>query len=154
MAHGRPPRYVGGEGVNRLAGWIFVLVFAHLAAVVLHTIAHVALQITPGPADTVFIVGVIMIAPIAALLLFRFSDLLGSGLLAVAMIAAFAYGVYGHFLAPGPDNVTMVAADARTLVFVGTGIGIGTLEIATVMAAAIVFAWTIRTLPAPAGPSS
>src|SRR5688572_3318609 len=116
MARGRLPRFTRGQGLNRLVRVIAALVSVHLALVVVHTIAHVGLQIMPGQADTVFIVGIIMIAPVAALLLFRFADLLGSGLSVVSMIAAFAYGFYGHFLAPGPDDVAIVPSNAWTVV--------------------------------------
>lgn len=131
--------------MNRLEGAFIAIVFAHLGAVLVHTVAHLALQILPPPADTAFILGVIMIAPVATLPLLRFSRLVASGLLAVVMAAAFAYGFQGHFLAPGPDHVTIAASDPWTLVFVATAAVIGALEIAAVVVAGILFSRSVRT---------
>lgn len=136
--------------MNRLEGAFIALVFAHLGAVLAHTVAHLALQILPPQADTVFILSVIMIAPVATLPLLRFSRLVASGLLAIVMAAAFAYGFQGHFLAPGPDRVTVVPSDPWTLVFVGTGALIGALEIAAVIVAAILFSRAVR-IPSGSG---
>lgn len=128
------------------AEWgLVALVVAHLAVVVLHAVSHSALLIVPGPADSAFIVSVILIAPVAALPLFRIHGLLASGLLVVAMLSAFAYGLQGHFLVPGPDNVSVVATDPWTLAFIVTAGIIGALEIATVLVAALLFWRTIRT---------
>ena len=131
--------------MNRLDGVFITLVFAHLGAVLVHTVAHLASQILPGPADTAFILAVILIAPVATLPILRFNRPLASGLLAVVMAAAFAYGVQGHFLTPGPDNVSVVASDPWTLVFVLTGAIIGMIELAAVIVAAAVFSRAVRT---------
>lgn len=153
MADGRVPA-LAGRGIMKRLEWTLVsLVLAHLAVVVVHTIAHVALRVVPGPADAAFIVGVIMIGPVVALPFLRLHRLLAAGLLVVAMVAAFAYGFQGHFLAPGPDNVAIVAADSWTLVYVLTGVVLGALEVLTAIAAAALFARTVRTPSAPGGPS-
>lgn len=130
--------------MNRLEGLFLAVVFAHLGAVLVHTIAHLALQVLPPPADTVFILGVILIAPVATLPLLRLNRLLASGLLAIVMAASLAYGVQGHFLAPGPDHVMIVASDPWTLVFVATGAVIGILEVAGVIVAAALFSRAVR----------
>lgn len=130
--------------MNRLEGLFVALVFVHLAVVLVHTLGHLALQILPGPADTAFILAVIMIAPVTTLPILRFSRPLASGLLAVTMAAAFAYGVQGHFLAPGPDNVPL-GPDPWTLVFVATGVILGGFELAAVIVAAAVFRRAVRT---------
>lgn len=129
--------------MDRLEGTFIALVFAHLGAVLVHTVAHLALQIIPPPADTAFILGVILIAPVATLPLLRFSRVVASGLLAVVMAAAFVYGFQGHFLAPGPDHV-IVTSDFWTLVFVVTGAVIGALEIAALIVAGILFSRAVR----------
>jgi len=134
----------GRERVNRLEGLFIALVFAHLIVVLVHTVAHLALQILPGPADTAFILAVILIAPVTTLPILRFNRPLASGLLAVAMAAAFAYGVQGHFLAPGPDNVSMGPAP-WTPVFVATGAILGGLQLVSVIVAAAVFRRAVRT---------
>ena len=130
--------------MNRLDGVFIAVVFAHLGAVLVHTVAHLALQILPAPADTVFILAVILIAPVATLPILRFNRPLASGLLAVVMAAAFVYGMEGHFLVPGPDSVSIVASDPWTFVFVVSGAVIGALELAAVFVAAVVFSRALR----------
>lgn len=130
--------------MNRLEGLFIGLVFAHLGVVLVHTVAHLGLQILSGPADTAFILAVILIAPVTTLPILRFNRPLASGLLAVAMAAAFVYGVQGHFLAPGPDNVS-IGSDPWTLAFVATGAILGGLELAGVIIAAAVFRRAVRT---------
>lgn len=137
--------------MNRMEWGLITLVLAHLVVVVLHAVAHAALQITPGSADGVFIVGVILVAPVAALPLLRIHRLLAYGLLVVAMVSAFAYGLQGHFLAPGPDNV-VVAADPWTVAFVVTAAIIGALEAAAVLVAGLLFWRAIRTPSGSDGP--
>jgi uncharacterized membrane protein YhaH (DUF805 family) len=139
--------------VNRLEWTLIAFVLAHLVAVVTHSIAHSALQITPEPADTVFIVAVIMVAPVAALPVLRFHRLLASGLLVVAMVAAFAYGFQAHFLVPGPDHVAVVSSDPWTVAFGGTAAVIGAFEVAAALVAATLFSRTIRTPSGPGEPS-
>jgi hypothetical protein len=139
--------------MNRLESILIALVLGHLVAVVTHSIAHSALQITPGPADIVFIVAVIMVAPVVVLPVLRFHSLLAFGLLVVAMVAAFAYGFQAHFLVPGPDRVALASSDPWTLAFVVTAATIGALEIAVVLVAATLFSRTIRTPSGPGEPS-
>jgi hypothetical protein len=153
MAIGRLPSPLGGERVNRLEWTLIALVLAHLVVVVAHAIAHGALQIVPGPADGVFIVAVIMVAPVAALPVFPLHRLLAFGLLVVAMVAAFAYGFQAHFLAPGPDHVALASSDPWTVVFVASAGVIGALEIVAVFVSATLFSRTIRTPSGPDEPS-
>lgn len=138
--------------MTRFEWSLITLVLAHLVVVVLHAVAHSALQIIPGSADGAFIVSVIMVAPVAALPLLRIHRLIAYGLLVVAMLSAFAYGLQGHFLAPGPDNVAIASADPWTLTFVATAAIIGALEVATVLVAGLLFWRTIRTPSGSDGP--
>src|SRR5437016_12651517 len=96
--------------MNRLDAYFIGLVFAHLGMVLVHTIAHLALQILPAPPDTAFILAVILIGPVATLPILRFNPSLASALLTVVMAAAFAYGFPGHFLIAGPDQVAIVGS--------------------------------------------
>jgi hypothetical protein len=133
---------------------IFVgVVLAHLAVVLVHAGAHGALQILPAIPDAIFIVSVIMVAPVAALAVLRFHRLAASGLLAVAMVASLAYGLQGHFIVPSPDRVAIVASNAWTLLFVATAALLGVLELAGVLVAAFVFRESLRTPSGPVAPS-
>src|SRR3981189_3214434 len=128
-----------GGTMNRLDAAFVTVIFAHQAVVLVHTVAHLELQIVPGLLDLAFVLGVILIGPLASLPILRFNRPLASGLLAVLMAAAFAYGFQSHFLIVGPDNVAVVANNAWTLVFVSTAIGIGCVELVGVGVAAILF---------------
>jgi uncharacterized membrane protein YhaH (DUF805 family) len=139
--------------MNRLERAFVGVVFAHLAAVLVHSVSHAALQVAPETPDAVFIVSVIMIAPVAALAVLRFHRLAASGLLAVALLASFAYGLQGHFIVPGPDHVAIVASNPWTLVFVATAALLGVLEVVGVLVAAFLFREALRTLSGPGEPS-
>jgi len=130
--------------MNRLDAAFVTVIFAHLAVVLVHTVAHLELQIVPGVPDLAFVLGVILVGPVASLPILRFNRPLASGLLAVLMTAAFAYGFQSHFLIAGPDHVSVVAADVWTLVFVATAIGLGVLELIGVGVAAILFSRAVR----------
>jgi hypothetical protein len=128
------------------------LVVAHFAATLVHSASHFALQILPTGLDLAFIFAVITIGPIVGLLVLRFNRILAGGLVAVLLAASFVYGFYSHFLAPGPDNVTLVISQSWTVVFLVTAALIGALEIAGGVVAAAVFWTAARTPSEPAGP--
>jgi hypothetical protein len=134
--------------MRRLVAYFITLVFAHLIVVLVHTVAHLELQILPPPPDTAFILGVILVGPVAALSILRFNRTFASALLAVVMAAAFVYGFQSHLLVPGPDQVAVVAADPWTAVFVGTAIGIAVLELLALLVAVILF---VRSIKNPSG---
>jgi hypothetical protein len=141
-----------GGTLNRLDAAFVAVIFVHLAVVLVHTVAHLELQIVPGAADLAFVLVVILIGPLASLPILRFNRPLASGLLAVLMAAAFVYGLQSHFLIAGPDNVSVVATNAWTLVFVVTAIGIGFLELVAVALAAILFLRAVRNPSGHLGP--
>jgi hypothetical protein len=140
--------------MNRIEAYFVALVFAHLAVVLVHTVAHLVLQILPPPPDTAFILAVILIGPVATLPILRFSRPLASGVLAVVMIAAFAYGFQSHFLASGADQVSIVASDPWTFVFFVTAIALGILELAGLIVAIVLFAGSINNPSARPGQPS
>src|SRR5207249_4643445 len=144
MAVRRIPREAGATDTRRLTALFIALVFAHLLVVLVHTVAHLELQIVPPPTDTVFILGVILIGPVAALPILRFNRPLASGLLIVVMAAAFAYGSQSHFVIPGPDQVSIVPSNPWTVAFVVTAIGIGILELLAVVVAVSMFGRSLR----------
>jgi hypothetical protein len=130
--------------MNRLETYFIGVVFAHLGVVLVHTIAHLWLQILPRPSDTAFILAVILIGPVATLPILRFNRTLAAALLAIVMAAAFAYGFQSHFLIAGPDQVAIVGSIPWTLVFVATAVGIGVLELASLAVAVTLFGRAIR----------
>lgn len=136
--------------MDRLERYLVAAVLVHLGVVLVHTVAHLALEILPSPPDTGFIVVVILVGPVAALPLLRISRVFAGGLLAVFMISAFAYGFQSHFLAPGPDRVSIIGTDPWTVAFVGSAIGIGVLEVAVALLGITLFLSATRT---PSGSS-
>jgi len=130
--------------MNRLDAYFIGLVFAHLGVVLVHTIAHLALQILPAPPDTAFILAVILIGPVATLPILRFNPSVASALLTVVMAAAFAYGFPGHFVIAGPDQVAPVSSNGWTLLFVATAVGIGILELASIAVGVTLFGRSVR----------
>src|SRR3989475_12690169 len=100
--------------MNRLESYFIAFVFAHLGMVLVHTIAHLWLQILPAPPDTAFILAVIFIGPVPTLPLLRFNRTLASALLPPVMAPAFVYGFHTHFLIAGPDQRATVSPDPGT----------------------------------------
>jgi hypothetical protein len=85
-------------------------VLVHACVVALHSAAHQVLGVEASTAQLVFIVAVIMLAPlVAALLLWRKAKAAGALLLAASMAGSFIFGVYNHFMAFSPDHVSHVA---------------------------------------------
>lgn len=85
-------------------------VAAHAAVLVVHSTAHEILGVEATTPQLVFIVAVIIVAPLAAgLLLWKGSVKAGALLLTCSMAGALAFGVYYHFIADTADHVSHVA---------------------------------------------
>ena len=84
-------------------------VVAHAAVTVAHSAAHEILGVKATPAQLVFIVAVIIVAPlVAGLLLWRGKAKAGALLLVFSMTGSLAFGVYYHFVADTADHVSHV----------------------------------------------
>jgi hypothetical protein len=139
--------------MSRLEPMFVGIVFSHLAVVLAHSMAHAGLQVVPDTANAVFIVSVIMVAPVATLPILWFHRLAAAVLLAVTMVASLAYGLEGHFLAPGPDRVALVESNPWAFLFVATAALLGTLELVAVFVAAFLFQEEVRIPSGPSEPS-
>ncbi|MHB8629145.1 MAG: hypothetical protein ACYDBJ_24985 [Aggregatilineales bacterium] len=105
------------------------LVIIHLAVTLVHGTAHLIDGVLPGPLDTAFVFTVIYVSPIvAAVLLGRQAYFAGALLLAFSMAGALLYGLAGHFLLPGADNVSQQAAGFWPLTFQITAVLLIPLE--------------------------
>jgi hypothetical protein len=84
-----------------------VIVCLDLAVNFIHALAHINANIWLSILGNVFVVGVILIAPLVSLFLLHTARLewLGALLLFLSMLAAFLFGVWNHFLLPGSDNI-------------------------------------------------
>jgi hypothetical protein len=92
-----------------LVGFAIGIVIVHFAINVAHGIAHQHLAIGLNSFQKIFVAVVIVVAPLyAAYLIWKGSLRTGGMLLAVSMAGALAFGVYYHFILPGPDHVTHI----------------------------------------------
>jgi hypothetical protein len=94
---------------SALVGFAIGIVVVHFAINVAHGIAHQHLAIGVNAFQKVFVAAVIVVAPFyAAYLIWKRSMRAGGALLAVSMAGALVFGVYYHFILPGPDHVTHI----------------------------------------------
>ena len=82
------------------------LVTIHLAASLWHGSAHNQLSIDLPPEKTIFILVVILLAPIVAagLVWTRFTSL-GLWVFFLSMLGALLFGAYHHYVLVSPDNI-------------------------------------------------
>ena len=94
---------------SALIGFAIGIVFVHFAINVAHGIAHQHLAIGVNAFQKAFVAAVIVVAPFYAAYLIRKGSMrAGGGLLALSMAGALVFGVYYHFILPGPDHVTHI----------------------------------------------
>ena len=93
---------------QRRAAWMGTAVVAAHAAVSLgHGFAHERLEVHLSAGQWIFVLAVITIAPlIAGVLLWTAQARRGAALLALSMIGGFLFGLYYHYGAVSPDNVS------------------------------------------------
>src|SRR6266513_3675774 len=83
-----------------------VLAAIHLTVVLWHGATHSQLAVTLSRFQTLFVLVVIVIAPVlATLLLWMRLDGLALWIYSISMLASLLFGVYYHYLAFSPDNV-------------------------------------------------
>jgi hypothetical protein len=86
------------------------IVIFHAIAHALHGLAHVQIPVPLSLLQSTFIITVIFLAPIiAAVLLWKKFDRIGSWLLLGSMVGAILFGVYNHFIVMSPDQVSQVS---------------------------------------------
>jgi hypothetical protein len=124
-------------------GYAMAIILTHLALSIAHGVAHSHLAIALTIAQTIFVGAVIVAAPlVAAYFIWKRKLRLGAALLAISMAAALAFGVYYHFLAPGPDNVSQAdstkPANWRNL-FEDTAMDLALIEALGTVAGAVLF---------------
>jgi Na+/proline symporter len=95
------------SGVRRLA---LAAVIAHAIVLIFHSAAHQILGVEASPTQTLFIVTVIITAPVlAGILLWRRVERFGAVLLTCSMAGSLIFGVYNHFVVSSPDHVSHVS---------------------------------------------
>jgi hypothetical protein len=99
-----------------LDGLLILVVLAHLAVSVLHGRAHTGAAVPMSSAANLFIIAVIVVAPLlGAVVLWFFSTQAGAWLLALSLAASFMFGVVNHFILESPDHVARIASDWKGL---------------------------------------
>lgn len=89
------------------------MIIIHALVSALHGAAHEQLDVPLSTFQNLYVLLVIVIAPVVAwLLLWRKQFLAGAVLLLCSMAGSLFFGVYNHFVASSPDHVSHVAAAA------------------------------------------
>ena len=97
----------------KAARYAIQVIVVHALVSALHGAAHAQLDVPLSFAQNLFVVVVIMIAPlVAGLLLWRKQHLSGTLIFVCSMAGALVFGVYNHFVASSPDHVSHVAVMA------------------------------------------
>ena len=115
---------------------IAVLVAIHFAVALWHGNAHTALAIALPPEKIVFVVIVILIAPIvAASLVWTRYALVGVWMFFLSMLGAMLFGTYHHFILVSPDNIGHLphgSPDAQAT-FITSAAALALLELASAL---------------------
>jgi hypothetical protein len=102
---------------NRFADiFLTVVVLVHLVVTVFHGWAHTGAVVPASTIATIYILGVIVLAPLVGVgLLWKFSVSSGAWILALSLAGAFVFGVVNHFMLESPDHVAHIAAEWRVI---------------------------------------
>jgi hypothetical protein len=126
-----------GRKPPRLA--LTVLAAIHLTVVIWHGGAHSGLAVGLSRLQSLFVFGVILIAPLLATLLV-WTPLRGFALwlYAISMGASLLFGVYYHYIVVSPDNVHYlpVGAEAARRQFVISAAAVAVSELAATLVSA------------------
>ena len=119
---------------------VSILIWLHVVVVVLHGMAHggagVPFTSLSANALVVLAIGVVIgIAPLVALFLLSTRWFpWGALLLCLCMLGSLLFGVWNHFLLPGPDNIASLPAGIWQLPFRITAFSLALIEAAGTIA--------------------
>ena len=97
--------------------WVTIAVVAHLIVVLIHGQAHTRLGVGLSDWQNVYVLTVIVLAPLVALVL-AFTRYISAGvwLLLASMLGSLIFGAIYHYIIISPDHVAhLPAGDARGL---------------------------------------
>jgi len=110
---------------------LIAVVLVHLAIVLLHGAAHTRLHIDLTPAESVYSIVVIVLAPLVATgLLWTNVWRSAAYLLATSMIGSLIFGGYKHFLSGTNDDVSHMSHAGWGGIFLATSILLFVVEAA------------------------
>lgn len=102
---------------------------AHSVIVVLHALAHQMLLVSLSLCQSLFVgIAIVLALVLAALLLWTQFSRLGAVVLFGAMVGSLAFGLYNHFILPGPDCVFQIPMTAWGILFQGTAVLLAIVE--------------------------
>jgi len=107
--------------VNRSAKCTTAIVVAHLLVNIAHGLAHRELRVGLAPSGLIFVIVVVLIAPLIATgLVWTAEKRLGLILLSLSMFSSLLFGLYHHVLAVSPDHVHLQPPSPWGITFVVT----------------------------------
>jgi len=125
--------------VNNHKIWITIVVLAHLVVNLLHGNAHTSLGVGLSTWQTVYVLAVILVAPLLALgLLFTRYSRAGLWLLFVSMLGSLIFGFLYHYIIVSPDHVSHLPHGAAQGMFRVTAVLLLITEALGVVAAGLV----------------
>jgi hypothetical protein len=90
------------------------IVIAHLEVTIVHGWAHAGAVVPVSMSANIFILTVIVAAPLAGVaMLWWLSTPGGAWLLALSLGGSLVFGIVNHFIFESPDHVAHIAADWR-----------------------------------------
>jgi hypothetical protein len=105
------------------------VVLVHAIVTLVHGAAHTGLRLTLSRWDSIFVAGVVVIGPLAGLgLCWSGRRISGWAIVAVTMTLAFGFGLWNHFVSPGPDHVAHLPSAAWRLPFQVTALLLAATE--------------------------
>ena len=124
------------ERFNQRA-WLTIAVLAHLVVVLVHGQAHTRLEVGLSQWQQVYVIAVILAAPLVALALsFTRYGRAGLWLLLVSMLGSLIFGACYHYVIISPDHVAhLPVGEARGLFRVTAVLLLVTEAFGTVVAA-------------------
>ena len=131
--------------MKQSARYATVIIVVHALVATVHGLAHKHLGITLTPAQTLFVVVVITLAPLLALILLwtRWRKL-GAALLFLSMLGSLAFGVINHFLITSSDHVLHLAVSPNVVEWRLTFQITAALLVVTEVLGCLVASWSLR----------
>jgi hypothetical protein len=121
---------------------VTTVVVIHVIVVILHGLAHQAIPVPLSLLQSLFVVAVIVLAPIGSVgLLWASFDLVGYWLFCASMTGALLFGIYNHLIRLSPDHVSQIPFEGWGVLFqvtallllvtegIGSGVGVWALNL-------------------------
>src|SRR5690242_16572306 len=100
---------------KRADGWLAAVVLGHLLVSIVHGRAHDGGHVGLSFASNLFVLIVIVAAPLVGLIVALWARRAGAAIVAAAMAASLLFGLINHFIIISPDHVSQVSAEWRGL---------------------------------------